>query len=229
MKFKRALPPESIQPLRVVHINCVQLDLQRRTATVDGRPRKLRTGCWMFYLPELEMKLFHAANGMIDCVHASRPDENILQQPAVDLGSYTSDDWRRALSTPLSRRLAEVWTVSVLLWRAGLGPQPLGVCFVQRLCRDQREQGPTCGLLTQNVYSLPRKLPCRIEQVRQAGVIPDRIKSCVRQQLRGYVTDVCSVVGCMPDDKEQAVNELEDLLRNASDSDLLSFLNGSMA
>lgn len=229
MKFKRAITPESIKPLRVMRIGSVRLDLQRHTAIVDGKTCKLKAGCWMFYLPDLELKLFHAADGMIDCIHASRPDKELLMQPGVSLENYSSDDWRQALSTPLSRRLAEVWIVSVLLWRAGLGPQPLGVCLVERLLRGEQEKGPTCGLLTQNVYSLPRKLPCRIEQIRCAGVIPDRIESCVRQQLRGYVTDLCSVVGCMPADKAQAVNELENLLRNASDPDLLSFLSGSIA
>ncbi len=82
------------------------------------------------------------------------------------------------------------------------------------MVRDGRALGPTCGILTQDVFSLPRKLRCRLEHVKQAGVVPDQILSCVRQQIRGYVVDLCSVVGCVPADAEDAVVQLEGLFRD---------------
>jgi hypothetical protein len=214
MKFKRVVLPVAVEPPRVVTVRLLQLDTQSSSAVVDGVRYKAACGCWMFYLPDLQAKLFHAADGHIDCMHGSRPDEETLNQPGVVVGRYRTDDWRRALSTPITRRLAELWLVSARLWKAGLGPPPLGVCFVDRLMRDGRACGPTCGILTRNVHRMPRKLDCRLDHIRQAGVVPDQILSCVRQQVRGYVIDLCSVVGCIPEDAEYTVTGLETLFRN---------------
>ncbi len=214
MKFKRVVLPVAAEPPRVVTGRLLQLDTQAGVADFDGVRYKAACGCWMFYLPVIQTKLFHAADGHIDCMHKSRPAEAIIKQPGVAVGRYRSDDWRRALSTPLTRRLAELWLVSARLWKAGLGPPPLGVCFVDRLTRDGRDSGPTCGILTRNVHKMPRKLDCRLGHIREAGVVPDQILSCVRQQVRGYVIDLCSVVGCVPDDAEETVAGLEMIFRN---------------
>lgn len=213
MKFRRVVLPRSREPLHVLRSGRLSLDVRAESAVLDGVRQPARFGCWMYYLPERQAKLFHAADGRIDCTHAARPDEETLGQPDRPLGRYRLDDWRRALTTPLERRLAEIWLVSVRLWKAGLGPQPLGVCFVRHVERDGRALGPTCGLLTQNVFQLPRKLNCTLAHVRQAGVVPDQILSCVRQQVRGYVVDLCSVVGCVPAGADDDVARLETLFR----------------
>ena len=80
-------------------------------------------------------------------------------------------------------------------------------------CRATGETwGLPCGLLTQNVFRLPRKRKCQRRDVEIAGVGPDGILSCVRQQVRGYVIDFCSVIGCTPTSCEQQVAWLEQLL-----------------
>ena len=214
MQFRRSLPPQSPEPLRAAYHHRLLLDSRAQSAVLDGQEHRAELGCWMFYLPDLQAKLFHAAQAHIECTHATRPQEAALNQPGRIVGRYRTEDWRRALTTPITRRLAEVWLVSVRLWKAGLGPQPLGVCFVERFARDGRQLGPTCGLLTQDVFALPRKLDCRVEHVRRAGVVPDRILSCVRQQIRGYVVDLCSVVGCVPEDAESAVQQLDAVFRD---------------
>lgn len=213
MRFSRALSPRPPQPLRVEHISDLILDSTAGSAVVDGKPVSAKLGRWMFYLPALQLKLFHAADGHIDCTSSSRPAHNELQHGDRPAGRYQMKDWRNALETPISRRLAEIWLVSVRLWQAGIGPQPLGVCFVKDFVRDGCSLGPTCGLITENVYTLPRKLKCTLEQIHHAGVVPDRILSCVRQQLRGYVVDLCSVVGCVPVGAEAEVNLLDELFR----------------
>lgn len=209
MIWSRSAPPQPAESLRVVHGGQLSLDSQAGIAVLDGTTHAAILGCWMFYLPGLQAKLFHAADEKIDCLHRSRPDAKTLAQAGRPVGRYLTDDWRRALATPTTRRLAEIWLASIRLWQAGLGPQPLGVCFVDRLIRDARPFGPTCGILIQNVFKLPRKLNCKPDHVRQAGVVPDKILSCVRQQVRGYVVDLCSVVGCVPENAEAAVARLE--------------------
>jgi hypothetical protein len=216
-------------PLRLLRIGELELNTRAGRAILDGKPQEAKVGCWMFYLPALQAKLFHADSGRIDCIHPSRPDAATLAGPDRAIGRYRLDDWRSALATPLARRLAEIWLVSARLWKAGLGPQPLGVCFVDRFVRDGRALGPTCGILSQNVFRMPRKRDGTLEQVRQADVIPDRILSCVRQQVRGYVIDLCSVVGCMPADAEEDVARLETCLRNPpTDAVLLAELENTL-
>jgi hypothetical protein len=221
MKFKRRVLPVAAEPVEIVHGGLLQVDTQTGAAVFDGVRQKVSCGCWMFYLPAMQAKLFYADDGKTDCIHASRPSDAVLNRSGVPVGRYLTDDWRRALSTPVTRRLAELWLVSVRLWKAGLGPQPLGVCFVDELVRDGRGWGPTCGLLSQNVLNMPRKLNGRIEDVRRAGVIPDRIQSCVRQQVHGYVIDLCSVIGCMPADADASVVRLETHFRGKPSTELL--------
>ena len=194
---------------------------------VDDKQFKAHLGCWMFYLPKLQAKLFHAKNGMIDCTRA--PDLNNISDIQQPMGRYIAADWLNALQTPINRRLAEIWLVSARLWRAGLGPQPLGICLVDKLIIDSVEMGPTCGLLTQNVHKLPRKLDCKLEQIVKAGVVPDHILSCVRQQLRGYVTDLCSVKGCQPFEAEDEVKTLEKLFNTEMpDNELIQALEKTL-
>lgn len=209
MHFRRALKPRAPKPLRIYRFTQVGLDVETGGAMVDGRRCTVKSGCWVFYLPDYRAKLFHVRDGFIDCIHSSRPSDDVLQKSGVPLGRYVSDEWRSALTTPITRRLAELWIVSARLWRAGLGPQPLGLCFVDQFQRDEETLGPTCGFLTEDVTRLRPKLRCRVEDVESAGVRPDKIMSCIRQQMRGYVVDLCSVVGCVPIDAEAETARLE--------------------
>ncbi len=221
MHFTRTLRPGSPKALRIYRFEQLALDTAQERAILDGKVYTARIGRWMFYLPRLEAKLFHARHGHIDCTSPSRPDDDVLQHSALPLGRYTSDEWRKALATPLSRRLAELWIVSARLWSAGLGPQPLGLCFVDRFQRDEEHLGPTCGFLTENVRRLRPKLRCRQEHLEAAGVRPDKITSCIRQQMRGYVVDLCSVAGCLPEHAAEEVAQLEALFRECESDETL--------
>ncbi len=219
--FRRALKPRDPKPLRIHRFERIALDSASGSALVDSSRHKAHIGCWMFYLPDFQAKLFHARDGNIDCTAPSRPTPDVLEQRGRELGRYQSDDWRAALTTSVTRRLAELWIVSSRLWRAGLGPEPLGLAFAGRFERDGEALGPTAGLRSANVYRLRRKLPCRVEHIEAAGVRPDRIMSCVRQQVRGYVIDLCSVVGCVPVDAEDEIARLEILFRAPVSDDTL--------
>ncbi len=175
------------------------LDTHTRRCTIDGVSHDVRLGNWMFFLPDTGEKFFHARGGHIDCIHPSRPSDERLTQDWTDK-NYTSADWRRALTTPVDLRLAEIWVASLRLWRAGLGPRPLGVTFVDAFRRNEMPLGPTAGLVTENVELLPARRDCDDGMMIAAGVQPDRIRGSVREQIRGYVFDLCSVVGVQPID-----------------------------
>lgn len=208
MKFSRAVKPPHQLPITVDRFQSVVIDTVAKKAWLDGEKQPLKLGRWMFYLPREQLKCFHSLQGMTDCTHTLRPTELESLSADTKIGRYTLAQWRRALETPINRRLAEIWIVSARLWQAGLGPQPLGIVMIEQFSRDGEELGPTCGIRTQNVDKLPRKLDCRIEHIQDAGVHPDKILSCVRQQRRGYVIDLCSVVGCQPKNAEEDVAQL---------------------
>lgn len=214
-RFSKRYMSEKREPLRTVFHSTIMLNSSSGQATVDGVLQVANPGAWMFYLPASEEKYFHGNNGRIDCVRKSRPTEDALLNVQGKVGRYEMDDWRRALSTTVYRRLSEIWLVSCRLWRAGLGPQPLGICFVDQYVRDRKSLGPSCGLISENVYHLPRKRNATLSQIKAAGVVPDQILSCFRQQERGYVIDLCSVVGVKPANAEAEVRRLEQILAEA--------------
>jgi len=221
-RFHRVLLPSKIIPLQVCRLNYLELGTDGKSL-IDGRNIKAKIGCWMFYLPKIQAKIFHARNGMIDCTVA--PKLEAITDMGQPIGQYQAQDWFNALQTPIGRRLAEIWIISVRLWKAGISPQPLGICFVEHFIHDGVERGPTCGLLTQNVHKLPRKRNCKLKHIIEAGVAPDKILSCVRQQHRGYVIDLCSVVGCQPQDAEPEINNLTNLLKpDIQDEDIIAEL-----
>lgn len=226
-RFRRSLQPQDPLPLQISRYSTLSLD-SNGTAVLDGQEFKAHIGCWMFYLPETQTKIFHAREGMIDCTHAPEIDnKEDLKQP---VGNYIAADWFAALQTPINQRLAEIWLVSARLWRFGLGPQPLGICFIDQFSRDKIDLGPSCGLLCQNVHTLPRKRKCKLEQIVEAGVIPDHILSCVRQQLQGYVIDLCSVKGCRPAAAAAEVEKLERLFeKKMGDPELIKMLQQTLS
>ena len=182
----------------------VVLDTSTSRCRVDGVEYTARIGHWMFYLPATGEKFFHAAHGVTDCIHPTRPSNARLEEDWAN-DTYTSADWRHALSTPLTRRLAELWIAGARLARAGLGPRPIGLTFASRFVRDGVVLGRTMGARWEDAERLPAKTPATDSDLLAAGVRPDRIRSCVRQQLNGYVIDLSSVVGVQPIDAEDDV------------------------
>ena len=181
---------------------------------LEGKLFRVHRGTWNFYVPSLNYKFPYVVNGKINCLHRSAPDRNELFAQLPDdqpLGTYTALDWKKALSKTSLQRAVENVVAGQRLHQANLGPR--FNCFAAIRCLKSfwgHEYGECIGVECGNAFALPPKPKTREEEILEAGVLPDKIKSCVRQQINGYVTDLNSVVGVMP---RNADNEIEDLLR----------------
>ncbi len=178
---------------------------------------KAHAGAWNFYVPSLKLKLAYARNGMIHCLHRKTPDIDQLFAGKWDgdrIGRYSSEEWKSALSKSTRRRAAENYLSAQRLHIAGLGPKPLGICYVRNFsCKLFGDWSETAGIMIEDINQLPAKSDATEEQIIAAGVTVDSLKSCVRQQIKGYVSDLNSVVGVMPVDAEE---EIEAILKQLS-------------
>jgi hypothetical protein len=151
---------------------------------------------------------------MIHCLHRIAPKRGLLMSGALDdqqIGRYSAEDWKRAFTTSTRQRAVENYIAANRLHAAGLGPKPLGICYVRKFSRGLSVRpGETAGILIEDINKLPAKRDASEEEIIAAGVTPDRIKSCVRQQIRGYVSDLNSVVGVMPTDAGEEIRKLLD-------------------
>ena len=166
----------------------------------------------MFYNPALQEKYFHVQSGKIDSTARSRPSARHLTEMAEDelSGRYPISVWKEALSTPISRRLAEIWIAANRLHRNGLGPEPGSLIIARQYKRNFRSYGPTVGMKIGDARLLAPRDPVTQEEMIAAGVQPDRYLSCVRQTINGYVSDLCSVVGVVPINAEDEIAALDE-------------------
>ncbi|MBW8446699.1 MAG: hypothetical protein K0M49_13840 [Arenimonas sp.] len=197
-------------PPTCIFYSTIALNTWTKRCRVDGRLYDAHLGKWMFYNPALQEKYFHVRSGNIDSTARSRPSERqLVEMSEHELsGRYPISVWKEALSTPISRRLAEIWIASTRLHRNGLGPEPGSLVIARQYKRNFRGYGPTAGLKIGDARLLAPRDPVTQEEMIAAGVQPDRYLSCVRQTINGYVSDLCSVVGVVPIDAEDEVREL---------------------
>ncbi|MBW8282258.1 MAG: hypothetical protein K0M55_01535 [Rhizobium sp.] len=197
-------------PPTCIVYSTIALNTWTKRCRVDGRLYDAHLGKWMFYNPALQEKYFHVRSGNIDSTARSRPSERqLVEMSEHELsGRYPISVWKEALSTPISRRLAEIWIASTRLHRKGLGPEPGSLVIARQYKRNFRGYGPTAGLKIGDARLLAPRDPVTQEEMIAAGVQPDRYLSCVRQTINGYVSDLCSVVGVVPIDAEDEVREL---------------------
>ncbi|CEA05846.1 hypothetical protein BN1049_02303 [Pseudomonas saudimassiliensis] len=189
--------------------------LKRKRIILDGKTYRAEMGAWAFYIPELELKLFHTSNGFLHCCHRTAPDRSALEHGHAVLHNetYSVEEWRAVYSKHVIRRTAENYVAASLLHRAGLGPRPLGVCLILTY-KSPVSKAPclNAGLFIENIHHYPPKHPATADDMLKAGVGPDKIKSCVRQQIKGYVSDLNSVVGVMPLSGQNDVLDIEQAL-----------------
>jgi hypothetical protein len=74
--------------------------------------------------------------------------------------------------------------------------------------RGRLDRWGALGFLTDDVWRLPPRPVSSEADLLRAGVMVDKLRSSVRQQLNGYVTDLNSVVGVMPIDATREVEAL---------------------
>jgi hypothetical protein len=169
-------------------------------------------GAWAFYVPDRGLKFLHAKDGKHFCIYKilmrqaqlsfyAKVAKRVRQAVKTLKGrsKYSAAEWDAALSKTVTRRVAENMIAAELLAAHGLGPQIN--CAVQVAHFDPwylQKPTTTAGYEVQSAFDLPTKVDCTEAECVAAGVTPDKIKSCVRQQLNGYVTDLNSVVGVMP-------------------------------
>lgn len=181
--------------------------LGERSCVVDGLAYEYALGSWAFYLPALSLKLLHAVDGFQHCLHASAPSREDVtsRRPFPTRPEYSQDDWLRAYSTPVTRRAAENIVAARRLHAAGLGPAVTGIVFAHQFEPWYGLTTVTAGYFVENLkWKLPKRKTTKADLAR-AGVVPDRINSCLREQIRGYVSDLNSVVGVMPVDAEKEI------------------------
>lgn len=182
-----------------------------------GGEHAYEAGAWAFWIPTLQAKFLYADNGMIDCRFPGAPTRVEVNQMKTRLdeapsgtGSYTWRDWLNAYNKSAIRRTAEIYLATERLSRARLGPAPLGVCIAHSLISDTgQDTGTAFGIMTEDATKLPRKAEGTEASMIAAGVLPDKIRSCTRQQVNGYIVDLNSVVGVMPQEADGEVDYIE--------------------
>jgi hypothetical protein len=214
--LRRPVPDRPLGEPTIQIFRRLEMSLGSRRCTLDGKNHACKVGNWTVYIPSLSLKVLHARNGTCECIHPTRPSDAMLaggESPADSI--YSAQDWARALSTSTERRAAEMFVASMRLAEAGLGPWPLGLAWIEAVDLNGEGRGPSSGLFIENVDKLPRKPPATDEQALAAGVMVDRSRSAIRQQRRGYIIDLCSVVGVVPIDAEDQVRTIEQKLVEA--------------
>lgn len=192
-------------------------NLKKKRLKLDGKSYRAELGAWAFYVPKLRLKLFHTDNSLLNCRHPSAPEREAVEQGNAPLlnETYSIEEWQAAYSKPVIRRTAENYVAAKRLHEAGLGPMPLGVCLVMDY-QSKVDDTPcvNAGIFIDNLNKYPPRPPVTVPEMLAAGVRPDKILSCIRQQINGYVSDLNSVVGVMPIDAEEHISRLEVLLHD---------------
>ncbi|MEX2498068.1 MAG: hypothetical protein WD397_04235 [Wenzhouxiangellaceae bacterium] len=192
--------------------------LLRDRVVLDGVRLWAKVGGWAFYVPAINAKILHSVAGNCHCIHASAPRRDQIFSGTVVLrhDRYSVSDWRRAYDTSVARRAAENCIAAQRLHDAGLGPKVIG-CIAVRSFESYYSRAPTysSGIVVEDLRGYPRKSRATLDQLEAAGVAADRSRSCIRQQIRGYISDLNSVVGVMPLDAEAEVLQVQQQLARA--------------
>ena len=180
---------------------------------VNGQKCASMRGSWAFYIPSRELKLLHAVQNHVHCIHRTAPDREALFSEDAELTLstlYTKEDWVGALSKSVVRRAVENYVAASRLYQAGLGPEPLGLCLVRKFTANYCDtQCQTAGMFVRDARRYRRKREATVDEICAAGVSPDRLMSCVREQINGYVSDLNSVVGVVPTRGDALVASIE--------------------
>lgn len=189
--------------------------LRSACAELDGARLKASMGAWAFYVPRIGVKILHSFRGACHCIHATAPARGQLLEGKASLHDdrYSLADWRHAYGTSVARRAAENYIAARRLHACRLGPKVAG-CVAVGSFESFYSPGVShsFGIVVENLRDYPLKRPATLEQLEAAGVVPDRTFSCLRQQIRGYISDLNSVVGVKPVDAEAEVRQVQQQL-----------------
>lgn len=207
----------SIPPLPAITLvqRCV---VRGDECEIDGKRYPVHRGCWACYVPDLGFKFLYGIGGQLHCTHGSAPDRAALFAGTASIrgSSYTSADWLAAFSRKVTRRAAENYVAASRLASAGIGPAVHGCVAVREFVFDDSiAPCGSAGIRIDNLAGYGKKRDTTEREMLRAGVEPDRIRSSLRQQIRGYVSDLNSVVGVMPVNADGEISRLETALDTA--------------
>jgi SAM-dependent methyltransferase len=188
------------------------------TCEIDGKIHPLHRGRWACYVPDLGFKFLYGIGEQLHCTHSSAPDRAALfaGQASISGSSYTAADWLTTYSKKVTRRAAENYVAASRLASMGIGPAVRGCLAVREFIFDERiAPGMSAGVCIDNLEAYAEKRKTTEREMVNAGVAPDRTRSSLRQQIRGYVSDLNSVVGVMPVNAAGEISRLETALDNA--------------
>lgn len=195
--------------------------LRKSSIELDGRKYKINKGAWAAYIPSLGVKILHSVGGNVHCVHKSAPDRLELLEHGRGLRdqNYSVEEWVAAFNKPVMLRAAENFVAARMLNEAGLGPRVRGLVLVADYRASyNRSGGVSSGIVVDNLFDYPPKGEATEEDLMACGVLPDKIRSCIRQQINGYVSDLNSVVGVMPVGRDDEVLMIyQELLRKCAE------------
>ncbi|MCK0713470.1 hypothetical protein ACFO0U_05295 [Chromohalobacter sarecensis] len=193
--------------------------LKRKTLSFEGGTFCVNRGAWAFYVPECQLKILHAVDSFVHCTHKSAPRRDALLKHNRGLknGNYLLEDWQAAYRKPALLRVAENYIAARRLADHGLGPKVSGIALILNFSSFYSATPClTGGIYTDNLANFPEKEPATLHDLNAVGVAPDKIQSCLRQQIRGYVSDLNSVVPVMPVNADAEVSalyqELQDIV-----------------
>ncbi|MGE6527593.1 hypothetical protein ACQKEM_00955 [Pseudomonas sp. NPDC077382] len=189
---------------------------------IDGIEYAYDAGVWACWVPKLRCKFLYSVDGFVHCIHKTAPARELLLGGTLDLslmadpaGKYTLQEWYAIFSKEAAWRVAELYIATSRLACAGLGPQPLGIFMArQRIANGVIDKGGVFGICTDDATRLPAGPSATEQDMLKAGVRPDKIKSCIRQQLNGYVIDLNSVAGVVPVDADAEISRLAEEIKN---------------
>lgn len=194
-----------------------RLNLENDNCQLGDQEYHVSCGNWAFYMPDIRLKLLHSVDGAQHCRHSSAPSRKKALSGAdfPTRAEYSPSDWKAAFEKTVLERTAENIICAQRLYREGLGPAVLGYCVVKDFRPWYSEPTFTAGYFVENIRRKFPKRKATLNDLSRAGIIPDRIGSCLREQIRGYVSDLNSVVGVMPVDAQDDVAKVREKLEQA--------------
>jgi SAM-dependent methyltransferase len=206
VSFVRARP---VSELPIITID--EIVVSEKSAMIDGKQYSIKSGTWAFYVPDLEMKILRAAGGNCAYEHPLAPDPQEVRAAPKDqrFRRYSAGEWSAAINKPVLERAAENCIIAQRLAREGLGAA-IRAAVVVRSYRSGAGSKPSLsgGMVVDNLETYPRRADVTEAEFRSAGLVPDKIKSSIRQQIRGYVSDFNAVIGVTPIGGEREIAAL---------------------
>lgn len=195
----------------------LEVDSRRKSCILDGKQYKTLNGAWTFYVPKTQTKWFHSRAEKAVCLSEKAPQCPSEVSDSKDYGVYSSNDWISILNECIYTKAATNYVIIEKLSKHGLGPKALGFSIVKHTTStDGKLNGISVGVDVENINKLRKKAKATAEDFEKIGVIPDRINSALRQQIRGYVSDLNSVICVRLQQHDPRINELAIMLKSTT-------------